>query len=136
MFAGHPVVVRMRTGDDVVCVAIRSIKGDGLIYLNQPLLARLVPVEMATKKTSRMFIELRYAKWMPLTSAYLIPIYADSIMAIAPLAMNQVDGYLSRVEKEYPNVDLADEPEDTKDNATKAMHDFILDAYEPTGEPN
>lgn len=150
LFDGVPVIVRLVSADDIICVLYhRGTEDDPRIYMERPL--RVIMDELATeplndrpRSTSVLYsrVRSRFERWMPFTTATIFPIYNDHVLSIAPMADQYIQGYvewanqLYATDTELPANSLMEKAEPTREDVQKSYFDFILHNYTPKGKPN
>lgn len=161
VFNGMPVIVRLTTGDDILCVLYQSQDvSDTRMIMERPLrvifeeVARPAPQDTTPHtdtKTIYTRIRTRFDRWMSLTDVALFPIFSDHVISIAPLSEQYVNAYIDWADQLYaPLSDTPSTPESSltdmlsssnttsavSDEAKHAYLDFILHNFTPKGKPN
>lgn len=146
VFDGVPVLVRLISQDDIICVLYHRPDDDNeTMLMERPL--RLIMDEVATeaKKKDRNIhvsyskVRMRFDRWMPMTSATMFPIYTDHVLSIAPVADQFINSYMEWANQLYDV--MSDPAHSTEDNATsdelrKSYFDFLLHNFHPKGKPS
>ena len=146
VFDGVPVVVRLLSQDDIICVLYqRPDDDDGVMLMERPL--RLIMDEIATEPrekdrslhVSYSKVRMRFDRWMPMTSATMFPIYTDHVLSIAPVADQFINPYMEWANQLYDVMsDPTHSPDDnaTADELRKSYFDFLLLNFHPKGKPS
>lgn len=161
VFNGMPVIVRLTTGEDILCILYQSQDiSDGRMVMERPL--RVISEEVppsssdnrSTSYTKGLYtrIRARFDRWMVLTDVPLFPVFSEHVISIAPLSDHYVNTYIEWADQLYaPLVDARTSPQDStfpptiptsntevvvSDEAKRAYLDFILQNFTPKGKPN
>ncbi len=146
VFDGVPVLVRLISQDDIICVLYHRPEDDSeTMLMERPL--RLIVDEIGTESkekprnvhVSYSKVRMRFDRWMPLTSATMFPIYTDHVLSIAPIADQFINPYMEWANQLYDATsDPVHPPEDdaTSDELRKSYFDFLLHDFHPKGKPS
>lgn len=163
VFDGMPVIIRLTTGTDILCMLYQSKDETDLrMIMERPL--RIISEELAAPlqnsnsadrvksgETIYTKVRTRFDRWMTLSDAAMFPIFSDHVISIAPLSTEYVNAYMEWAEQLYgaPAYHAKDDPPNpaavvpspksssNSTNDTKASyHDFILHNYIPKGKPS
>lgn len=161
-YDGYPVIVRLLSGDDVLCIAYED--PTGRVILERPL--RILyetseDIRDTTGADSVNFakIHTRFERWMAFSDVNTFPVYSDHVVSIAPLSRHLINSYIGWADQLYRDSLL--QPEDASsttnpgtDTPTKSTEpisspgptasddekqsyaDFILHSFEGKGKPN
>lgn len=153
-----PVIVRLTTGDDVLCILYQNMdESDTRMIMERPL--RVIseeitksPVQQISEQTVYAKVRTRFDRWMILSDVTMFPIFSDHVLSIAPLSEEYTNSYMEWADQLYAADNSFKETEaaslfsDTtisantttmKDNETKQSYfDFILHNFMPKGKPN
>lgn len=141
VFDGMPVVVRLISRDDIICVLYHRTDDDPTMMMERPL--RLIIDEHigdSKKEGGRLQmlyskVRIRFDRWMPMTTATMFPIYNDHVISIAPISDQFINSYAEWANQLY---DTAQTPEDdaTPEEIRNSYFDFLLHNYQPKGKPS
>lgn len=145
VFDGIPVLVRLVSGDDVICVLYQRDTNDDLrMFMERPLRLFMNEIEMeptGDRKTVRYSkVRTRFDRWMPMTDATMFPIYPDHILSIAPLADQYIHPYMEWANSLYEAhevlLETMEKETPSAEDVRKSYFDFFLHNFNPKGKPN
>ena len=132
-YNGHPVVVRLLSGDDIFCTVTineqifhESETNPPLRFiLHKPL--SLIPAEMEPDA------HYGYAPWQPFSAAENHPIDSSQVLSVSPLLPTFSNSYITWSERLYKALnDIVEMPvsavEDTTAN-TEMTYDYLHDTF-------
>lgn len=151
VFGGVPVIVRLLTQDDVLCVLYQPRDAnDSRMFMERPL--RIVMEEMGVESSEEgphrervlvSKVRARFDRWMPFTTAAMFPLYNDHVMSIAPVADQYIPSYIEWADRLYtyqPEVSsprhATEKLEPTSDDIRNSYIDFLIHSDTPKGKPN
>lgn len=159
-FDGYPVIVRLLSGDDVLCIAYED--PSGRIILERPLRVLYETSEDINDTTGAGVnfarVHTRFERWMAFSDVNTFPVYSDHVVSVAPLSRHLVNSYIGWADQLYRDTTLNAidaEPAPTNTSATtessepiaapgptatedekRSYADFILHSFEGKGKPN
>jgi hypothetical protein len=151
VFNGIPVIVRLITGDDIICVLYQRTNDadDPRMFMERPLrlLVAEIGIEPAAEttigKTNTLYskVRTRFDRWIPMTDATMFPVFPDHIVSIAPIADQYVHPYMEWADQLYQYPEELVSPQLEKqapstDELRKTYIDFLLHNFNPKGKPN
>ncbi len=147
LFDGVPVMVRLISRDDIICVLYQRPDNDNqTMLMERPLhlIIDEVNADASDKDHRRAHISyskvrIRFDRWMPLTSATMFPIYTDHVLSIAPIADQYINSYMNWANQLYDIVTASIQPIDeatTPEEIRKSYLDFLLHNFHPKGKPS
>lgn len=156
MYNGLPVVVRLITGENVMCILYEPrTEEDPRVMMERPLevvMEESIDLPDLYKNAARSNtiyakVRTRFDRWLPLTDATLFPVYPDHIVCIAPVSPQFVNSYMEWSDQLYDQPFDATPPQKASEpvaNTTttsssdirESYFDFILHSYVPKGKPN
>lgn len=154
MFHGMPVLVRLTTREDILCVLFQSRADDEpRLFMERPLriiMDEVVPNQSQDPtisprtKTIYSTVRTRFDRWIPFTSALIFPIYPEHVLSIAPLADTYTNSYMEWAdqlyEQESPMTTRRETtpmtPDDTIENIQRSYIDYLLHSFKQKGKPH
>jgi hypothetical protein len=148
MFHGMPVLVRLTSREDILCILFQSREEDEpRLFMERPLrilMDELVtdpPAQESLGKTKTVYstVRTRFDRWIPFTSALIFPIYPEHILSIAPLADAYTNAYMEWADQLYEEespLSTVKEPEDTPENIDQSYLDYLLHSFKQKGKPH
>lgn len=154
LFHGLPVLVRLITGDDILCILFQRTESpsneqhDTRLYMERPLRLYMqetepdsaAPTSPVRERTIMSTVRTRFDRWMPFTAALVYPIYPDHILSIAPISDQYTNSYIGWADQLYEELPHASPVNSTKDQTDEEIRrsylDFLLHQFTPKGKPN
>lgn len=151
VFDGIPVLVRLITGVDLICVLYQRTTDDEdmRMFMERPL--RLFMDEIDTEpapdpaeRRSKVLyskVRTRFDRWMPMTTATIFPIYPDHMLSIAPLADQYIQPYMEWANQLYeytpePSYAPTEKEIPSNEEIRRSYMDFLLHSFNPKGKPH
>jgi len=161
VFNGMPVIVRLTSGQDILCTLYQSTQDDDpRMIMERPL--RVVSEEImqpvgdnknlyASGETVYTKVRTRFDRWMTLSDVFMFPIFSDHIISIAPLSEDYVNAYMEWAEQLYsagpqsiyttnttathttPAPSISG---NTAEDIRQSYFDFVLHNFIPKGKPS
>jgi hypothetical protein len=153
MFHGMPVLVRLTTREDILCILFQSRdEEESRLFMERPLriiMDELVPEQSAQgaaghTKTVYSTVRTRFDRWIPFTTALIFPIYPEHVLSIAPLADAYTNSYMEWADQLYEQSSPMSAqretaptlPDDSLENIRRSYIDYLLHNFTHKGKPH
>ena len=155
-YDGLPVIVRLLSGEDVICVAYQD--DDQRVLIERPLrimyeVSENIPDSHTSSGVNFAKVRTRFERWMPFSDANMFPVDYYHVVSIAPLSEQFINAYMEWSSQLYQDsaasyddtfaedlltddgVVPAPGPDATEEEK-QSYNDFLLHNLNTKGKPN
>lgn len=152
MFHGMPVLVRLTTREDILCILFESREDiESRLFMERPLrviMDEVIPEQTTDAgrqaKTVYSTVRTRFDRWIPFTTALIFPIYPEHVLSIAPVADSYINSYIEWADQLYEQSSplsahrntVSITPDDSPENIRQSYIDYLLHSFKQKGRPH